>query len=112
MNDGDSDLSYINEYISCMSNKSANFREYDIYSFGSIVYSFFSKKQFPMEIYDSNNRKESLSFLEEFRMQENEIPPLIRDIIKACWEEQFQRRPPFDEICHLFIEYLKELEIN
>lgn len=112
MNDGDSDLCIKNEYISCMSNKSANFREYDIYSFGSIVYSFFSKQEFPMQIYDSNNRKESLSFLEEFEMREKNIPELIRDIIKACWEEQYQKRPPFEEICHLFIEYLKEVEIN
>lgn len=112
VNDGDSNLSYINDYISCMSNKSVNFREYDIYSFGSIVYSFFSERELQASNYDSSNRKSSLSFLEELYVHDKKIPGLVKDIIRACWEEDFQKRPQFVEICYLFIEYFKQVELN
>ena len=86
-----------------------NFKEYDIYSFGSIIYSFFcSKDSNSLEMYDSNNRKESLIFLNNIDEIEKDMPLLVRDIVRACWEEDYQKRPLFDDICHLFIEYFKE----
>lgn len=112
VHDGDSNLSYINDYISCMSNKSVNFREYDIYSFGSIVYAFFAERGLMASNYDSLNRKESHCFLEELCVHDKHTPELIKDIIRACWEEDFQKRPLFVEICYLFIEYFKQLELN
>jgi hypothetical protein len=95
-----------------MSNKSVNFREYDIYSFGSIVFAFFSKNKELDQNYDSSNRKSSLSFLEGLSLGEKHIPDLIKDIIRACWNEDFQNRPGFEEICYIFIEYFKQVEHN
>lgn len=95
-----------------MSNKSVNFKEYDIFSFGSIVFSFFSKEDLSTQNYDSVNRKDTLSFLEEVEVKNVEMPNQIRQIIMACWKEDFQNRPLFEEICWLFIEYFKENDIN
>ena len=108
--DGDSDISYINEYISCMSHKSANFKEYDIYSFGSIVFSFFSEEGLSDQNFDSTNRKDALSFLEGFHKRNRDMPPQVRQIVMACWKEDFQKRPLFEEICWRFIEYFKQVE--
>ena len=95
-----------------MSNKSVNFREYDIYSFGSIVFAFFSKNKELVQNYDSSNRKKSLPFLEGLGEQEKFIPDLMKDVIRASWEEDFQNRPGFEEICYIFIEYFKQVEDN
>ena len=99
----------INDYISCLSTKSANFKEHDIYSFGCIVYSFFSHKGLEqLKVFSSGNRKDPLEFLNELDDTEPDMPVIVKEIIRACWEEDFLDRPLFFDICNLFIEYLKE----
>ena len=70
----------------------------DVFSYGCVLYELFERK-LPYHK-EKNSVFLAMKVLDGLRPEFSEdtcIPPFLRDLMQACWEDDPQKRPPFED---------------